>query len=180
MAVPRSNLAAIDSYLAIHAVRVYVRNVDRSLQFYVEKLGFRLVIDTKLQSGERWVAVSPPDGTTILALIAPKPKTAEHKLIGRATQVVLVTPDVMRKFQEWSRRGVRFLSTPRLRRIKYDHGPAPVGDRLLGRESPVWGSASARFSDLDGNVFSLVSFDELTHTIEAERREAAERLEAER
>jgi len=179
MTVPALPLP-LDSFLSIHAVRVYVRNVDRSLQFYVEKLGFRLVIDTKLQSGERWVAVSPPDGTTILALVAPKPKTAEHKLIGRATQVVLVTPDVMRKFQEWSRRGVRFLSAPRLRRIKYDHAPPSSGDRLLGRGSPVWGSASARFSDLDGNVFSLVSFDELTHAIEAERREAAERLEAER
>jgi len=183
MAVRPSNLAAIDTFLAIHAVRVYVRDVDRSLQFYTEKLGFRLVIDTKLQSGERWVAVSPPDGTTILTLVAPKAKTAEHKLIGRATQVVLVTPDVMRKFQEWSQRGVRFLSAPRLRRIKYDHGEASgrqQASRLLGRESPIWGTASARFSDIDGNVFSLVSFDELTHAIEAERREEAERLAAER
>ena len=184
MAVRFPSLSPDDPFLSIHAVRVYVRNVDRSLQFYVEKLGFRLVIDTKLQSGERWVAVSPPDGTTILALIAPKAKTAEYKLIGRATQVVLVTADVMRKFQEWSKQGVRFLSTPRLRRIKYDHTAAGSGEegasRLLGRETPVWGTASARFSDIDGNVFSLVSFDELTHAIEADRRQAAEKLEAER
>jgi serine phosphatase RsbU (regulator of sigma subunit) len=183
MAVRPPNPAPIDSFLSIHAVRVYVRNLDRSLQFYTEKLDFRLVIDTRLQSGERWVAVSPPDGTTILALVAPKPKTAEHKLIGRATQVVLVTPDVMRKFQQWSQRGVRFLSAPRLRRIKYELGAASGGEeasRLLGRESPIWGTATARFSDIDGNVFSLVSFDELTRAIEAERREAAERLAAER
>lgn len=183
MAVRASSLPSDDPFLSIHAVRVHVRNVERSLQFYIEKLGFRLVIDTKLQSGERWVAVSPPDGTTILALVAPKPKTAEHKLIGRATQVVLVTPDVMRKFQEWSGRGVRFLSAPRLRRIKYDHTPASAGDgssRLLGREAPIWGTASARFCDIDGNVFSLVSFDELTHAVEAERRAAAGKLEAER
>jgi len=184
MGVRPPSLMPGDPFLSIHAVRVYVRNVDRSLQFYVEKLGFRLVIDTKLQSGERWVAVSPPDGTTILALVAPKPKTAEHKLIGRATQVVLVTSEVTTKFQEWSRRGVRFLSTPRLRRIKYDHTPAEAGGnastRLLGREAPVWGTASARFSDIDGNVFSLVSFDELTHAVEADRRAAAEKLEAER
>src|SRR5215470_17883219 len=184
MTVRPSSPLPVDSFLSIHAVRVYVRNLDRSLQFYVEKLGFRLVIDAKLQSGERWVAVSPPDGTTILALVAPKPKTAEHKLIGRATQVVLVTSEVTTKFQEWSRRGVRFLSTPRLRRIKYDRTPADSGGnastRLLGRETPVWGSASARFSDIDGNVFLLVSFDELTHAVEADRRAAAEKLEAER
>ena len=183
MGVRPPSLLPGDPFLSIHAVRVYVRNVDRSRDFYVEKLGFRLVIDTKLQSGERWVAVSPPDGTTILALVAPKPKTAEHKLIGRATQVVLVTSDVMHKFQEWSQRGVRFLSTPRLRRIRYEQAASLGGDgasRLLGRETPVWGTASARFCDLDGNVFSLVSFDELTHSVEAERRAAAEKLEADR
>jgi serine phosphatase RsbU (regulator of sigma subunit)/catechol 2,3-dioxygenase-like lactoylglutathione lyase family enzyme len=169
-------------FLSIHAVRVYVRDVDRSLSFYTQQLDFRVVIDTRLQSGERWVAVSPPDGTTILALVAPRPKTAEYKLIGRATQVVLVTSDVATKFQEWSRRGVRFLSTPRLRRIKYQREAASGegGARLLGRETPVWGSVSARFRDIDGNVFSLVSFDELTHAVEAERHLASERLEAER
>ena len=171
-----------DPFLSIHAVRVYVRDVDRSLDFYVRQLNFRVVIDTRLQSGERWVAVSPPDGTTILALVAPKPKTAEFKLIGRATQVVLVTSDVATKFQEWSGRGVRFTSTPRLRRIRYEHGPAAAeaDERLLGRETPVWGSVSARFRGIDGNVFSLVSFDEMTHAIEAERRAAVEKLEAER
>lgn len=174
-----------DPFLSIHAVRIYVRDLDRSLRFYLDKLDFRLVIDTILQSGERWVAVSPPDGTTILALVAPKPKTPEHKLIGRSTQVVLVTSDVASKFHEWSRRGVRFLSTPRLRRIKYQPAPAASGvadgeSRLLGHEAPIWGSVSARFCDIDGNAFSLVSFDELTHAVEAERRAAVEKLEAER
>jgi serine phosphatase RsbU (regulator of sigma subunit) len=44
----------------------------------------------------------------------------------------------------------------------------------------VWGSVLARFRDLDGNTFSLVSFDEVTHAVEAERRAAADKLEAER
>jgi len=170
------------SFLSIHAVRIFVRDLDRSLRFYLDQLGFRLVIDTRLQSGERWVAVSPPDGTAILNLVAPKPRSAEHRLIGRATQVVLVTADVAGRFQEWSRKGVRFSSTPRLRRIKYD--PAAAADasshRLLGEETPVWGGVFARFRDVDGNTFSLVSFDEVTHAVEAERRAAAEKLESER
>jgi serine phosphatase RsbU (regulator of sigma subunit)/catechol 2,3-dioxygenase-like lactoylglutathione lyase family enzyme len=179
--------AAVNSFLSIHAVRIYVRDVDRSLAFYLDQLGFHLVIDTRLQSGERWVAVSPSDGTTILTLVAPKPKSAEYKLIGRATQVVLVTSDVAAKFQEWSKNGVRFSGTPRLRRIKYEPSPASsvspsisVGPKLLGEETSVWGSVFARFRDVDGNSFSLVSFDELTHAVEAQRRTAAEKLEAER
>jgi len=187
-----------DPFLSIHAVRVYVRNLDRSLRFYLEQLAFRLVIDTRLQSGERWVAVSPPDGTTILTLVTPKPNTAEYKLIGRSTQVVLCTSDVAAKFQQWSSNGVRFIGTPRLRRIKYVSasadspssssptvtGSATVsvarGGKLLGEETPIWGSVSVRFRDVDGNTFSLVSFDELTHAVESERRIAAEKLEAER
>jgi len=176
-------------FLSIHAVRIFVRDVDRSLRFYVEQLGFNLVIDTLLQSGERWVAVSPPDGTTILALVSPEPNTLEYKLVGRSTQVILCTSNVAAKFQQWSKNGVRFIGTPRLRRIKYE--PAPAGAsgpshlaqpsrKLLGEETPIWGSVSVRFRDVDGNTFSLVSFDELTHAIECQRRTAAEKLEAER
>ncbi len=171
------------SFLGIHSVRIFVRDLDRSLRFYLDQLGFRLVIDAHLQSGERWVAVSPPDGTTILALVVPPPRSPEHRLIGRATHVVLITADVAGRFQEWSRKGVRFMSTPRLRRIKYVPGPgdaAASSPRLLGEAAPVWGGVFARFRDVDGNTFSLVSFDEVTHAVEAERRAAADKLEAER
>src|ERR1700747_679166 len=188
-AMDTAHTTPADPFLSIHAVRVYVRDLDRSLRFYVEQLAFRLVIDTRLQSGERWVAVSPPDGTTILTLVAPKTNTAEYKLIGRSTQVVLCTSDVAAKFQQWSRNGVRFIGTPRLRRIKYVSAPADSpssssaptpGAKLLGQETPVWGSVSVRFRDIDGNTFSLVSFDELTHAVESQRRVAEEKLEAER
>jgi serine phosphatase RsbU (regulator of sigma subunit)/catechol 2,3-dioxygenase-like lactoylglutathione lyase family enzyme len=170
------------SFLSLHAVRVFVRDLDRSVRFYVDQLGFRLAVDTRLQNGERWVAVSPPHGTAVLTLVAPAAGTVEHKLIGRATQVVLITSDVTGRFQEWSRKGVRFTRSPRLRRIKYDaaHAPADSSRRLLGDETPVWGSVSARFRDLDGNSFSLVSFDEVTHAVETERRADAERRDAER
>jgi len=68
-------------------------------------------------SRDRWVAVAPPDGTALLALITPKPDSQEYKLIGRYTEVVFVTEDVTAKFREWSKRGVRFQRTPRLKRI---------------------------------------------------------------
>jgi serine phosphatase RsbU (regulator of sigma subunit)/catechol 2,3-dioxygenase-like lactoylglutathione lyase family enzyme len=167
------------SYLGLHCINIYVRDQERSLQFYRDVLGFRIAFDARLQSGERWVAVSPPDGTAILALVLPRPDTQEHKLVGRSTQVVFITEDVPAKFQEWVKRGVRFHVTPRLRRIKYD---AAATDRsgLLGQGAPVWGGVFARFKDIDGNSFTLVSFDEVTRSLEAERRASAEKLEAER
>jgi serine phosphatase RsbU (regulator of sigma subunit)/catechol 2,3-dioxygenase-like lactoylglutathione lyase family enzyme len=172
-----------DPYFRLHCVNIFVRDQDRSLRFYLDQLGFHLAFDAKLQSGERWVAVTPPDGTAILTLIEPKPGTQEYKLIGRATQVVFITEDVAAKYQEWARRGVRFLSAPRLKRIKYDPETqaAHAGDAmLLGEQTPIWGGVFARFRDIDGNSFSLVSFDEVTQAVEAQRRTIAAKLESER
>jgi serine phosphatase RsbU (regulator of sigma subunit)/catechol 2,3-dioxygenase-like lactoylglutathione lyase family enzyme len=184
-------------HLRLHCVNVFVRDQDRSLRFFVDQLGFNVAFDTRVQSGERWVGVAPPDGAAILSLIAPKPKSEQYKLIGRATQIVFVTEDVTAKFQEWSKRGVRFQTTPRLKRIRYQFQPeqkaaaasaSPHSDTaavsttgmLLGEETPVWGGIVARFRDIDGNSFSLVSFDELTHAMEAQRRAVAVKEEAER
>jgi serine phosphatase RsbU (regulator of sigma subunit)/catechol 2,3-dioxygenase-like lactoylglutathione lyase family enzyme len=184
-------------HLRLHCVNVFVRDQDRSLRFFVDQLGFNVAYDTRVQSGERWVGVAPPDGAAILSLVAPKPDSEQYKLIGRATQIVFVTEDVTTKFQEWSRRGVRFQTPPRLKRIRYQSQPegkaaaaassqsaeSGAGGRtgmLLGEETPVWGGIVARFRDVDGNSFSLVSFDELTHAMEAQRRDIAAKQEAER
>ncbi|MGC1620792.1 MAG: SpoIIE family protein phosphatase [Candidatus Acidiferrum sp.] len=171
-------------HLRIHSIHIYVRDQDRSLRFYIDQLGFHLAYDAKLQSGERLVAVAPPDGQAVLSLVAPKPDSQDYKLIGRSTRVVLITEDVLAKYQEWSRRGVRFQHTPRLRRIKFDPETRTVRNvaesPLLGEETPIWGGVSTRFRDPDGNTFSLVSFDEVTHALEAQRRATAAKLELER
>ncbi|HKW99149.1 MAG TPA: SpoIIE family protein phosphatase [Bryobacteraceae bacterium] len=162
-------------YLGIHAVNVFVRDQDRSLRFYQDQLGFQLAFDASLHYGQRWVAVAPPDGSAVLALIAPSPESKEYKLIGRATQVVFVTEDVTAKFREWSRRGVRFRHAPRLRRVKYESRALSPGE-----QAPIWGGVFTRFEDIDRNSFALVSFDEVSRSVEAQRRAAAEKLEAER
>jgi serine phosphatase RsbU (regulator of sigma subunit) len=172
-----------DPHLRVHAVRVFVRDQDRSLRFYLDRLGFKLAFDARLASGERWVAVSPPDGSTVLSLVAARPGSREHKLIGRATQVVFVTEDFPAKFREWHQRGVRFRHTPRLRRVKYERlpaGPEPAASTAAGEHEPVWGGVFSRFEDLDGNSFTLASFDEESRAVEAQRRALAEKLEAER
>jgi serine phosphatase RsbU (regulator of sigma subunit) len=173
-----------NSYLRVHAVNVFVRDQDRSLRFYLDQLGFSLAFDVRLQSGQRWVGVAPPDGTAVLTLIAPDPDSDEYKLIGRPTDVVFVTEDVVATYTQWRGRGVRFRHTPRLRRIKPQQqasdDPASAPSMLLGKQSPIWGGVFTRFEDLDRNSFALVSFDEMTQAVEAQRRAAAEKLESER
>ena len=46
--------------------------------------------------------------------------------------------------------------------------------------TPVWGGVMTHFKDPDGNSFTLVSYDEETQAVEAQRRAAAAKLEAER
>lgn len=168
-------------FLSVHAVNVYVRDQDQSIHFFVEQLGFYLAFDGRLQSGDRWVAVSPPDGTTVLALIVPKGK-AQEKLVGRPTGIVFLTENVLAKYEEWRRRGVQFLLTPRLRRLKYGRVAArsPEPTVAHGEEPPVWGGVFTRFQDVDGNSFALVGLDEANREIEAQRRRVADKLEAER
>jgi serine phosphatase RsbU (regulator of sigma subunit) len=170
---------AREPHLRVHAVRIFVRDQERSLRFYLDRLGFRLAYDARLESGQRWVAVSPPDGSTVLSLIEARPKTPEHKLIGRATQVVFVTEDFPAKFHQWHQRGVRFRHTPRLTRIKYERRAAAT-ETPAGEAGPVWGGMFARFEDLDGNSFTLASFDEESRAVEAQRRALAEKRESER
>lgn len=147
-----------DPYLRLGAIIVFVRDQDRSRQFYLDQLGFRLAFDAPLQSANRSVAVTPPDGTAVLSLVAPKPGSEEYKLIGRSTQIVFLTENVFAKFEEWSTRGVRFHHPPRVQ---------------------SWGVISTSFEDLDGNSFMLLNYDAINREVQAQRRAHAERFESE-
>jgi serine phosphatase RsbU (regulator of sigma subunit)/predicted enzyme related to lactoylglutathione lyase len=145
-------------FLRVQCANVFVRDLDRSLRFYVDQLGFAVAFDGRLVSGTRWIAVAPPDGLA-MTLIAREPESDELQYVGRKRLLVFATDDVQAKFEEWHGRGVVFAQPPRAER---------------------WGGVSAEFEDPDGNSFSLVSHDQVSEAIEAQRRMAAETQEAER
>src|SRR2546429_201111 len=74
-----------DPYLRLQSVTIFVRDLDRSVDFYVKQLGFQLVFDARSQefAGRHFVTVAPPDGTANLTLVAPERDSDQHKLIGR-------------------------------------------------------------------------------------------------
>ena len=146
-------------YLRIFFSTVFVRDQDRSLRFYVDQLGFSLVVDNRFEGGGRWIAVAPPDGSAILALVTPEVGSEEYDLIGQARQIVFITEDIDALYEEWRKRGVRFLHPP---------------------QTPIWGGMFTTFKDLDGNSFVLVGSDEMSREIEAQRSAIAEKLESER
>jgi serine phosphatase RsbU (regulator of sigma subunit)/predicted enzyme related to lactoylglutathione lyase len=145
-------------YIRIFKSNVYVRDHDVALKFYVDQLGFSVVADGRFEFG-RWVAIAPPDGTTILAIVSPKKGSENYKLIGRNTNVGFIAEDIHATYELWSSRGVRFEGPP---------------------QSQLWGGTFARFCDVDGNSFELIASDEMSREIDRQRRAAAEKQEAER
>lgn len=147
-----------DPYLRLGTVSVFVRDQDRSLRFFVEQLGFKPAFDKQLPSGERWLAVSPPDGTAVLCLVAPKPDSADYARIGRSGHITFLTENVAAKFEEWRSRGVLFSQPP---------------------QTESSGAITAALEDPDGNSFTLLSYEEMISEIESERRTHTQHLEAE-
>src|SRR6516162_3151903 len=164
--------ALLQPFLRLEFVTLWVRDQERSRQFFVETLAFEVIVDAPTPEGGRWIIVAPhaagwlPEtagaGFPGFALCVPPERSAEQQRIGQPTGVGFLTEDVGSLFEEWSRRGVRF--------------PLPPME-------PSWGNGQAKyaiFEDADGNSFSLIEFDEATRTLEAERRAQAARLESER
>src|ERR1700733_13065818 len=145
-------------YLRIFKSNVFVRDHDRALKFYVELLGFSVLAEARFEFG-RWVAIAPPDGSAILAVVAPKRGSENYKLIGRPTQIAFIAEDISATYDLWRSRGVRFL-----------HPPQPQ----------LWGGTMAVFCDVDGNSFDLLGSDEMSRELKAQGRAQVERLEPDR
>ena len=148
-----------DPYLCLHFVIIFVRDQDRSLRFYVDKLGFRVVVDHRFENGQRWIEVAPADGNAHIGITLLRPDDDPEKLIRPEARIWFITEDVNRKYEEWKARGVEFEFPPQV---------------------PSWGGIHTRFKDPDGNCFGVAGFDELTQSVEAQRRVLAQKYEAER
>ena len=146
-------------YLRLFNSTVYVRDHEESLKFYVEQLGFSIVADVAYTVDGRWVAIAPPDGSALLALVSPRPGTEKARLVGRATQVGFISEDINSTYDLWRSRGVRFQHPP---------------------QQTIFGVTLAVFQDIDGNTFELIGSDQFTRDLEQQRQIASDRIESER
>lgn len=146
-------------FLRLNFVSVYVRDQERSKKFFVEQLGFRLMIDVRFPSGYRWIEVAPPDGTARLALVVQDPGFMDFVVPGQSSLTTFMAEDVEARYREWSERGVNFPTAP---------------------FTPEWGGKFCRFQDPDGNLFGLSGFNGVTLAIEKRREAEARQREAER
>ncbi|RZK30729.1 MAG: VOC family protein [Hymenobacter sp.] len=121
-------------------VALLVQEYDEAIAFYTEKLGFRLVADTPLSPGKRWVLVAPVGaGSAGPALLLAKAEGAEQlSRVGNQTGgrvfLFLNTDDFWRDYYQFVACGVAFQETP--------------------REEPY--ATVAVFADLYGNLWDLL------------------------
>jgi catechol 2,3-dioxygenase-like lactoylglutathione lyase family enzyme len=100
-------------------VTLLVHDYDEAIAFYTEKLNFRLVVDTPLGPGKRWVLVAPTgSGSTGAALLLAKAEGPEQQnqvgnQAGGRVFLFLHTDDFWRDYAFYTAQGVAFQETPR-------------------------------------------------------------------
>ncbi|NSZ59259.1 VOC family protein [Agrobacterium tumefaciens] len=127
----------------VQVVGLYVHDQDEALQFYVEKLGFR--VHTDARNGDyRWLTVQHPDQQDFqLGLFRPQAPTVDEATAqdlneavakGAMPPLILVVEDCQKAFDVMHKRGVEFTQEPIAR----------------------YGSVDASFRDPSGNGWKLV------------------------
>jgi catechol 2,3-dioxygenase-like lactoylglutathione lyase family enzyme len=116
----------------VATVGVYVRDQQRAVDFYVNKLGFETRRDEPMSPTARWIELAPPGSET--AIVPYTPEGMEDR-IGTFGSVTWDCDDIGRTYEDLSGRGVEFSQVPAMQ---------------------PWGMMMAIFKGPDGNEFVLV------------------------
>ncbi|MES2678634.1 MAG: VOC family protein [Bacteroidota bacterium] len=102
---------------------VYVLNQDSAYDFYVNKLGFKVITDAPMGPGARWLTVAPPEQPELEITLFPVvespvfPKETVKTmtdLIKKGTfgPAVFTCNDIYATYEELKARGVEFKKAP--------------------------------------------------------------------
>ncbi len=117
---------------SIGYVALVVRDYDEAVEYFTNALGFKLVEDTPLGGGKRWVLLAPPGSVETRLLIAQALTPEQTARIGDQTggrvSFFLHTDDFQRDYREMLARGVKFCESPR----DESYGTVAVFEDLYG------------------------------------------------
>src|SRR5687768_6800248 len=127
----------------VQMVGLYVRDQEEALQFYVEKVGFK--VHTDMKNGDyRWLTVQHPDQPSFqLGLFKPGPPTIDEGTAqsvrevlakGAMPPLVLEVDDCRAAYERMKARGVEFTQEPTERYGTVDAGfrdPSGNGWKML-------------------------------------------------
>ncbi len=96
----------------VKIVSITVTAQQKSLEFYTEKLGFKLENDHPMgdDKGTRWIELSLPEGGTKINLFPPQGTDTKA---GGFSNIIFTTNDVQKTYDELKARGVEFVEPPK-------------------------------------------------------------------
>jgi catechol 2,3-dioxygenase-like lactoylglutathione lyase family enzyme len=118
---------------SIVQVALVVRDYDEAIEFYVGKLGFRLLEDSFVPAqNKRWVVVAPPGSEGVTLLLAKASKPEQEAVVGKQTGgrvfLFLHTDDFWRDYRRMISVGIKFIREP----AKEAYGTVSVFEDLYG------------------------------------------------
>jgi catechol 2,3-dioxygenase-like lactoylglutathione lyase family enzyme len=94
-----------------------VREYDEAIEYFTKSLSFKLLEDSPLPDGKRWVVVAPEGSPSLRILLARASTPAQEAAVGNQTggrvSFFLHTTDFRRTYEQMRDRGVTFLESPR-------------------------------------------------------------------
>jgi catechol 2,3-dioxygenase-like lactoylglutathione lyase family enzyme len=98
-------------------VTLVVREYDEAIEYFTKALGFRLVEDSPMPDGKRWVVVAPDGSPGLSILLARAATPGQAAAVGNQTGgrvgFFMHTTDFHRTYETMRERGVRFVESPR-------------------------------------------------------------------
>lgn len=119
--------------LRMRFASIIISDDERTIDFYVNKLGFELVHDNPAPGGLRFMMFKPTGGGAHLVASRPIPGRP-NQVAGGPSNISWETEDVEALYEELRAKGVEFVQPPTKR---------------------FWGGVEAIFADPDGNQFLL-------------------------
>lgn len=120
--------------MKIYSADIYVHDLERAIEFYVDRLGFEKRTDAPMDDqGHRWVEVAPEGSDTVLILAQGFGVWSPEK-VGGWSRLILRVDDMEETARRLESRAVEFEKEP---------------------ESLPWG-VYGEIRDPDGNVFGLL------------------------
>lgn len=113
-------------------IALVVKDYDEAIEFYTEKLGFRLIEDTQLSEEKRWVIIAPPGAKECCLLLAKASNEKQTASIGNQTGgrvfLFLHTDDFWRDYNKMVGRHINFIRPPK----EEEYGLVAVFEDLYG------------------------------------------------
>ena len=136
--------------IRVESVSVPVSDQDQAKSFYVDTLGFELLVDNTWREGMRWSEVAPEGSATSLMLVT----WQAGMLPGMYRVIVLATDEIHKLHQELKARGVEFELAPK----QTPGGTQAMFRDPFGNPLMLWEHELARVGQVPGEwrAFRLV------------------------